>query len=107
MPTRVNGNKARRVERTSARALTQKSRKPFFGLRTPDPIHTPPCAANFGGVQRMVLSGIAAGFLLFLVSKITGDLSKASLLAPELAATLPPFLGGAVGVLALLYQEDG
>jgi len=62
---------------------------------------------RFGGVQRMVLSGIAAGFLLFLVSKITGDLSKASLLAPELAATLPPFLGGAVGVLALLYQEDG
>jgi lipopolysaccharide export system permease protein len=62
---------------------------------------------RFGGVQRMVLSGIAAGFLLFLVSKITGDLSKASLLAPAWAALLPPFLGGITGFLALLYEEDG
>jgi lipopolysaccharide export system permease protein len=62
---------------------------------------------RFGGVQRMVLGGIAAGFLLFVVSKITGDLSKSSLLAPAVAATLPPLLGGVTGVLVLLYQEDG
>src|SRR5262249_34584487 len=42
-----------------------------------------------GGVQRMVLSGIAAGFLLYVLSKVAGDLSKAGLLAPAVAAVLP------------------
>jgi lipopolysaccharide export system permease protein len=62
---------------------------------------------RFGGVQKMVLGGIATGFLLFVMSKITGDLSKANLLDPVMAAALPPFVGGVTGVLALLYQEDG
>jgi lipopolysaccharide export system permease protein len=62
---------------------------------------------RFGGVQKMVLAGLVAGFLLFVMSKIAGDLSKANLLPPALAATLPPILGGVTGVLALLYQEDG
>ena len=31
---------------------------------------------RFGGVQKMVLSGISAGFLLFVLSKITDDMSK-------------------------------
>jgi lipopolysaccharide export system permease protein len=60
-----------------------------------------------GGVQRMVLSGVAAGFLLYILSKVTGDLSKASLMPPLVAASLPPFLGGVTGLIALLYQEDG
>jgi lipopolysaccharide export system permease protein len=62
---------------------------------------------RFGGVQRMVLGGVAAGFLLYVLSKVAGDLSKASLLTPVVAATLPPFLGGVTGFVALLYQEDG
>ena len=62
---------------------------------------------RFGGVQKMVLGGITSGFLLFVLSKITGDLSKANLLAPVVAATLPAFLGGTIGIIALLYQEDG
>jgi lipopolysaccharide export system permease protein len=62
---------------------------------------------RFGGVQKMVLGGVASGFLLYVLSKIAGDLSKASLLAPALAAMLPPFFGGVIGVVALLYQEDG
>jgi lipopolysaccharide export system permease protein len=62
---------------------------------------------RFGGVQRMVLGGVAAGFLLYVLSKVAGDLSKANLLAPALAAMLPPFLGGVTGFVALLYQEDG
>ena len=32
---------------------------------------------RFGGVQKMVLGGVAAGFLLYVLSKVTGDLSKA------------------------------
>ena len=55
----------------------------------------------------MVLGGIAAGFLLYVMSKVTGDLSKAGLLTPALAAALPPFAGAVTGLVALLYQEDG
>jgi lipopolysaccharide export system permease protein len=62
---------------------------------------------RFGGVQRMVLGGIIAGFLLYVLSKVAGDLSKASLLAPAVAAVLPPLTGGVMGFMALLYQEDG
>jgi lipopolysaccharide export system permease protein len=62
---------------------------------------------RFGGVQRMVLGGVAAGFLLYVLSKVAGDLSKASLMAPAVAAVLPPLLGGVTGFVALLYQEDG
>ena len=62
---------------------------------------------RFGGVQKMILSGIAAGLFLYVLSKIVGDLSKANMLTPLLAATLPTFIGGIIGTMALLYQEDG
>lgn len=62
---------------------------------------------RFGGVQKMVLSGITAGFLLYIVAKATGDLSKAGLIPPMMAAALPPLLGGLAGFITLLYQEDG
>jgi lipopolysaccharide export system permease protein len=62
---------------------------------------------RMGGVQKIVLGGIGAGFALYVLAKITGDLSKAGLMAPLLAAALPPAIGGVTGVIALLYQEDG
>jgi lipopolysaccharide export system permease protein len=62
---------------------------------------------RFGGVQKMVLGGIAGGFFLFVLAKITGDLSKAGLMPPLLAASLPALFGGVTGLVALLYQEDG
>jgi lipopolysaccharide export system permease protein len=62
---------------------------------------------RFGGVQKVVLGGIAAGFLLYVMAKITGDLSKAGLIAPIAAAALPPGIGAITGLIALLYQEDG
>ena len=55
----------------------------------------------------MVLSGIAAGFLLYVLSKVTEDLSKADLMHPVAAAWLPVVVGGVTGFVALLYQEDG
>ena len=61
----------------------------------------------FGGVQQMVLGGVVVGFLLYVMSKVTGDLSKAGLIPPVLAAALPPLTGGLTGLVALLYQEDG
>jgi lipopolysaccharide export system permease protein len=62
---------------------------------------------RFGGVQKMVLSGVGAGFLLYVLSKVTEDLSKAELMHPIASAWLPVFVGGLTGFLALLYQEDG
>jgi lipopolysaccharide export system permease protein len=62
---------------------------------------------RFGGVQKMVLSGVAAGFLLYVLSKVTEDLSKAELMHPVAAAWLPVLVGGMTGFVALLYQEDG
>jgi lipopolysaccharide export system permease protein len=55
----------------------------------------------------MVLSGISAGFLLFVLSKITEDMSKSELLSPVMAAWVPVLVGSLTGFVALLYQEDG
>jgi lipopolysaccharide export system permease protein len=62
---------------------------------------------RMGGVQKMVLGGVAAGFLLYVLAKITDDLAKAALMSPVIAAWLPVFVGGLTGFVALLYQEDG
>lgn len=62
---------------------------------------------RFGGASRMVLSGVVAGFLLYVLSKVTEDLSKAELLYPVAAAWVPVFAGGLTGFVTLLYQEDG
>jgi lipopolysaccharide export system permease protein len=62
---------------------------------------------RFGGVQKMVLSGMASGFLLYVLSKVTEDLAKAELMHPVAAAWLPVLVGGLTGFIALLFQEDG
>ena len=62
---------------------------------------------RFGGIQKMVLSGVAAGFLLYVLSKVTEDLSKAELMHPVASAWLPVLAGGLTGFIALLYLEDG
>lgn len=62
---------------------------------------------RFGGVQRMILGGVGAGFLLYVLSKVTEDLSKAALMHPVIAAWSPAGVGGLTGIVALLFQEDG
>jgi lipopolysaccharide export system permease protein len=62
---------------------------------------------RFGGVQKMILSGISAGFLLFILSKITEDMSKSELMSPIAGAWIPVLVGGLTGFVVLLYQEDG
>jgi lipopolysaccharide export system permease protein len=63
--------------------------------------------ARMGGVQKMVLGGVLSGFLLYVLSKITDDMSKTDLLSPVTAAWAPVLVGGLTGFLVLLYQEDG
>ena len=62
---------------------------------------------RFGGVQKMVLGGVISGFLLYVMAKVTDDLSHAELLRPAVAAWLPVLVGGMTGLVALLYLEDG
>jgi lipopolysaccharide export system permease protein len=62
---------------------------------------------RFGGVQKMILSGVLAGFLLYVLSKITDDMTTAGLMHPVAAAWLSVSVAAVVGVTALLYQEDG
>jgi lipopolysaccharide export system permease protein len=62
---------------------------------------------RFGGVQKMVMSGVLAGFLLYVLSKVTEDLSKAELMSATAAAWLPVAVGMCTGFVVLLFQEDG
>jgi lipopolysaccharide export system permease protein len=62
---------------------------------------------RFGGVPKMVLGGVIAGFALYVMAKVADDMSRAELLSPLLAAWLPVAVGGMTGFVALLYQEDG
>ena len=62
---------------------------------------------RFGGVQKMVLGGISAGFLLFIFSKFTEDMSKSEIMSPVMAAWIPVLVGSLTGFVVLLHQEDG
>jgi lipopolysaccharide export system permease protein len=62
---------------------------------------------RFGGIQTMVVCGVLAGYLLYVVSRVVDDMSKADLMHPLVAAWLPVLIGGVTGFVALLYQEDG
>lgn len=62
---------------------------------------------RFGGVPRMILSGIAAGFVLYVLTKMAGDLGDAGIVAPPVAAWTPALLGTMLGAVVLLFREDG
>ena len=60
-----------------------------------------------GGVARMVAGGVAAGFVLYVATKLIGDLGGAGLLSAPVAAWSPAIIGTLLGTLVLLNQEDG
>ncbi|MCO4054530.1 MAG: LPS export ABC transporter permease LptG [Bosea sp.] len=62
---------------------------------------------RFGGVARMVLGGVIAGFVLYVATELTEDLGANGIIGPAMAAWLPAILGSLLGVLALLHLEDG
>jgi lipopolysaccharide export system permease protein len=55
----------------------------------------------------MILSGVMAGFLVYVVAKVAEDMSKAELMHPIAAAWLPIVASGLTAMLVLLHQEDG
>ena len=62
---------------------------------------------RFGGVSRMVAGGVIAGFVLYVTTKLVGDLGGAGLMSAPVAAWTPAIVGCMLGTLALLHQEDG
>jgi lipopolysaccharide export system permease protein len=60
-----------------------------------------------GGVAQMIGSGVAAGFALFVVSKLAEEFGQSGALPPILAAWAPAASGLMLSVALLLHLEDG
>ena len=63
--------------------------------------------ARRGGVARMIASGVAAGFALFVVTKIAEEFGQSGALPAVLAAWAPAGAGLLLSVSLLLHLEDG
>jgi lipopolysaccharide export system permease protein len=63
--------------------------------------------ARRGGVARMIGSGVAAGFILFMISKIAEEFGQNGALPVVLAAWAPAASGIMFAVALLLHMEDG
>jgi lipopolysaccharide export system permease protein len=63
--------------------------------------------ARRGGVAKMIGSGVAAGFALFVVSKIAEEIGQSGALPVVLAAWAPAGAGLMLAIALLLHTEDG
>jgi lipopolysaccharide export system permease protein len=63
--------------------------------------------ARRGGVAQMIGSGVAAGFTLFMVSKIAEEFGNSGALPVIMAAWVPAASGFMLAVALLLHLEDG
>ncbi|SEQ06769.1 lipopolysaccharide export system permease protein [Faunimonas pinastri] len=62
---------------------------------------------RYGGTGRLILTGVGAGFLLYVATKIVNDLGGNGIINPALAAWSPAVIALVFGATALLHQEDG
>ena len=62
---------------------------------------------RMGGVQSMVSGGVAAGFVLYVATKLVNDLGAAGFFSAPVAGWSPAVVGCVAGVYVLLHQEDG
>jgi lipopolysaccharide export system permease protein len=62
---------------------------------------------RFGGIGKMIVGGVVAGFLLYVVARLAEELGEGGIIHPVAAAWFPPAFGTLMGSLVLLYQEDG
>lgn len=63
--------------------------------------------ARSGGTGRMILGGIGAGFVLYVVMEIARELGSEGLVSPILAAWAPGIVALLLGSSVLLFREDG
>ena len=62
---------------------------------------------RFGGIAKTVSGGVAAGFVIYIVTKVLSDLGGAGMISPVVAAWSPALVGSMLGTVILLYSEDG
>ncbi len=62
---------------------------------------------RFGGVTKLVIAGVAAGFVLYVATQLSEELGSSGIVNPVVAAWLPAAIGAMLGALGLLHQEDG
>jgi lipopolysaccharide export system permease protein len=62
---------------------------------------------RIGGVAPMILSGVVAGFLLYVGSELAEDLASAGMIGVVPAAWGPAAAAVLLGFMVLLQQEDG
>ncbi len=62
---------------------------------------------RFGNIGRMILGGVAAGFVLYVVGEVARGLGGAGMVPPFLAAWSPAVVASSMGFTILLYLEDG
>lgn len=60
-----------------------------------------------GGVAQMIAGGVAAGFALFVIDKVTGEFGEAGTLPVIFAAWAPAGSGFLLATALLLHLEDG
>lgn len=60
-----------------------------------------------GNINGLIASGIAAGFIFFVLRSLAEDLGSSGVVQPVLAAWLPTLLALVLGFTVLLHQEDG
>lgn len=63
--------------------------------------------ARLGQSSVMILGGISAGFLLYVVSVLVRAFGNAGLVPPVIAAWIPVVVASFFGITFLLYKEDG
>ena len=56
---------------------------------------------------RVIITGVAVGFMLYVVTKISLDLGSGGIVPPPLAAWLPAIAASLFGITVLLHLEDG
>lgn len=62
---------------------------------------------RFGQSIAVILGGILAGFVLYVVSEVIRAFGNAGTIPPVLAAWLPVIVASALGATVLLHKEDG
>jgi lipopolysaccharide export system permease protein len=60
-----------------------------------------------GGVARMIGSGVASGFALFMISKLAEEFGQSGAIPVMLAAWVPAAAGMMLALALLLHMEDG
>lgn len=63
--------------------------------------------ARFGTNGRLILGGVCAGFVVYILSKLVITFGSNGLVSPFIAAWSPALVATLIGITVLLHQEDG